>query len=137
MEELVQGLGSSTPPSCESASKLSIDYLLAGESVKNNAYLTAFSELPWVPRVIKDPRFKKFFNMKGKNLRKELTEAMGVYAALRSSLLRRKGEAEVASVGEKRNCSSIEEDGEGMVLFDMCSGRGKSPPATLLSTLPP
>ena len=46
--------------------KLSIDYLLEGNSVKENAHLRAFSEMPFVMDLVRDSRFKKFFNMKAR-----------------------------------------------------------------------
>eukprot|EP00927_Polykrikos_kofoidii_P032252 TRINITY_DN27536_c0_g1_i1.p1 TRINITY_DN27536_c0_g1~~TRINITY_DN27536_c0_g1_i1.p1 ORF type:complete len:502 (+),score=68.40 TRINITY_DN27536_c0_g1_i1:214-1506(+) len=71
---------SSTSPSL-SESWRSVDFLLRGESVRKNPYLEEFASSPWLPTLLAAPECRNLFNIKGRSLRKELTEAYGVLRA--------------------------------------------------------
>lgn len=137
------------------ARKLSIDYLLEGESVKTNSYLRAFAA-SGLPSVLKsDPHFFSWANIKGKVLRKEVAEASAAAARVPAAITKARGlgcrgvggesggggrsiggggspttscgaasdappEVVVRDEGERDGLG----DGEGIVFFDLCSGKG-------------
>ena len=140
--------------------KLSIDYMLEGESVKANPYLRAFAA-SGLPGVLKnDPHFFSWANIKGKVLRKEVAEASAAAARVPAAIAnaRRHRQHEIdqrcrdgdssSSGGGGGGCgdttttttttsdddgggedgearaADVIGDGEGVVFFDLCSGKG-------------
>ena len=119
--------------------KLSIDYLLEGESIQTNPYLAAFaaSGLPEVLR--SDPNFFSWANIKGKVLRKEVAEASAAAARVPAAIAKTRRGRHDATAGDMgggaeghRGAVSDDAgpssdglgDGTGMVFFDLCSGKG-------------
>lgn len=100
------------PDARRGPSKRSVDYLLEGESVRANAHLRAFVErhdasLLW--RLRFDDNYASWARIKGKSLRKEITEAMAASRFAREEL-----EAMTAAGDGRR----------AVVVFDLCSGKG-------------
>ena len=60
----------------------SVEYMLAGESVKTNRHLARFAATPFLPRLLNEPAFAAILNKKSKMLRKEITEAYVCIEAL-------------------------------------------------------
>lgn len=92
----------------KSSSWRSIDWMLRGESIKIQPYLKAFAEAPWLPELLDRRGCTSLFNKRGKNLRKEVTEAFGMVNAARRAL---------AKVGTAQN-------NDGVVVIDACCGKG-------------
>eukprot|EP00928_Gymnodinium_smaydae_P076503 TRINITY_DN5952_c0_g1_i2.p1 TRINITY_DN5952_c0_g1~~TRINITY_DN5952_c0_g1_i2.p1 ORF type:complete len:320 (-),score=73.32 TRINITY_DN5952_c0_g1_i2:96-965(-) len=64
----------------------SIDYLLRGESIKENVHLQEFAAAPWLQMLLSAPECGSLWNKSGKSLRKELTEAIGTLRACHRAL---------------------------------------------------
>ena len=60
----------------------SVEFLLAGDSVKRNRHLRCFAAAAYLPRLLADDRFDALLRRKGRSLRKELSEAYAVVEAL-------------------------------------------------------
>lgn len=86
----------------------SVDWLLQGGSVQENPYLREFAGAPWLQEVLDAPDCASLLNVRGKSLRKELTEAFGVLSACRRAL-RKLG---------------FEPGAPGVNIVDLCSGKG-------------
>lgn len=100
-----------------SANKMpaSIRYLLDGESVQRNPYLKEFSGAPWLPRLLAAPACSRLFNVQGKRLRKELTEAFGLLHACKRALKKL-----------QESLESTHDEGRGVTIVDLCCGKGFS-----------
>lgn len=112
------------PPSGERGSKsmTSMDFLLRGESVRSNPYLRAFaaSGLPEV--MMADDNFSSWTNIKGRVLRKEIAEASAAASRIPRAVAKARGLPAAAADG---TCADDPlGDGDGVVLFDLCSGKG-------------
>ena len=96
--------------------KLSIDYLLEGDSVRTNPHLRAFaaSRLPEVLR--SDPNYRSWASIKSKVLRKEIAEASAAANRIPPAVAKARG-LDLA-LGDPLG------DGDGVVIFDLCSGKG-------------
>lgn len=144
------------------ARKLSIDFLLEGESVKTNPYLRAFAA-SGLPTVLKsDPHFFSWANIKSKVLRKEVAEASAAAARVPAAIAKARGKgigggrggsgenaytcgarggtgapatscsysygaaSDAPSEAVVRDLDAFDGlgDGEGVVFFDLCSGKG-------------
>lgn len=138
--------------------KLSIDFLLEGESVKTNPYLRAFAA-SGLPTVLKsDPHFFSWANIKSKVLRKEVAEASAAAARVPAAIAKARGKgtgggrggsgknayacgASGSTGAPTTSCGAASDaplevvvrddedfdglgDGEGVVFFDLCSGKG-------------
>ena len=103
----------STPPR---GKKVSIDYLLEGESVRTNAHLRAFasSTLPDVLRT--DPNYRSWASINSRSLRKEIAEASAAAARIPPAFAKARG----LPLGPEDPLG----DGAGVVIFDLCSGKG-------------
>jgi len=86
-----------------------VDFLLRGESVHNNPYLQEFARAPWLAQVLEAPECQSLLAVRGKSLRKELSEAFGALAACRRAL---------AKLGRQGS------DGAGVKVVDLCCGKG-------------
>ena len=89
----------------------SIDYLLRGSSVKQNAHLREFARAfahTVVDKLRRDDNYASWSNVKGHKLRKEIAETMAAIARVRREL--RKG--------------ARARDGARLCVFDLCSGKG-------------
>ena len=64
----------------------SIDFLLAGESVRTNRHLVRFAAAPYLQRLLDDPHFDGLMTRNSKQLRKELIEAYAVVSAVEALL---------------------------------------------------
>ena len=96
--------------------KLSIDYLMEGDSVRTNPHLRAFaaSRLPEVLR--SDPNYRSWASIKSKVLRKEIAEASAAANRIPPAVAKARG-LDLA-LGDPLG------DGDGVVIFDLCSGKG-------------
>lgn len=94
----------------------SVDWLLRGESVKKCAYLRDFAAAPWLSQVLDSPACASLLNVRGKSLRKEITEAFGALNAAHRALekLGREGQDDAASMATQRPA----------VVVDLCCGKG-------------
>ncbi|CAK8986381.1 unnamed protein product [Durusdinium trenchii] len=91
----------------------SIRYLFEGQSVHSNPYLKEFAGAPWLARLLEAPECARLFNVQGKRLRKELTEAFGLLHACNRALKKLAAGQTVASQG-----------GKGVTIVDLCCGKG-------------
>lgn len=73
-------------PRCSRTPWRSIDFLLRGETVKTNKYLREFTAAPWLQGLVKAPECANLLAVRGRSLRKELTEAFAALAAVRRAL---------------------------------------------------
>jgi len=85
----------------------SVDWLLKGDSVHRHPYLQEFAAAPWLPALLEMPEFASMWNMRGKSLRKEISESFGALHACQRAL---------AQLGV--------ESGHGVTVFDLCCGKG-------------
>ena len=132
-------------PPAESESKIaraphtawrSIEFLLAGESVKSNRHLRRFASAPFLARLLGERAFDTMLNRKSKQLRKEIIEAYVVIEALESVYSFTEGECGVCSGsdfgdGNDRNmcdleaCASVETAAQPpSAIVDLCCGKG-------------
>jgi hypothetical protein len=100
----------------------SMDFLLAGKSVKVNPYLRAFAASGLPERMRGDDNFSSWTNIKGKVLRKEIAEASAAASRIPRAVAKARGVPAAAADGT--GADDPLGDGEGVVLFDLCSGKG-------------
>ena len=105
-----------------SKSMTSMDFLLAGKSVKVNPYLRAFAASGLPERMRGDDNFSSWTNIKGKVLRKEIAEASAAASRIPRAVAKARGMPAAAADGT--GADDPLGDGEGVVLFDLCSGKG-------------
>jgi hypothetical protein len=67
--------GSGTAVAAKAPSRRSVEFLLAGESVKRNRHLARFAAAAYLPTLLADPALDGLWRRKGGSLRKELIEA--------------------------------------------------------------
>jgi hypothetical protein len=98
--------------------KRSIDYLLAGTTVRTNPRVKAFVEthVDLVRRLREDSTWASWANVHGRTLRKEIAESMAACGLAERELRR----------GGWRATTETEDDGRRVVVFDLCSGKGFS-----------
>jgi hypothetical protein len=105
----------------------SVEFLLAGKSVKHNRHLQRFAAAPYLAALLADSALDGLWRRKGGSLRKELIEAYVVVEALEERVLKqqqRLGAAESAPGGDGPACRcTIGRDSRGVVV-DLCSGKG-------------
>lgn len=107
---------------CVKTKKRSIDYLLAGTTVRSNPHVKAFVErhVDLVRRLREDATWASWANVHGRTLRKEIAESMAACGLAERELIR----------GGWRAAMDAEGDGGGrrqrVVVFDLCSGKGFS-----------
>jgi hypothetical protein len=123
--------------------KRSIEFVLEHRSVRENAYLAAFARAPWLPLLLSDPRFDRLLSGSRKALAKEVTEAFAVKELVARHLRACRGVdgAGAAGTGEEgkggegnggegtrtegaEDGGTGRDDGDGVLIFDLCSGRG-------------
>lgn len=90
----------------------SIDWLLKGESVQTQPYLREFAAAQWLQGLLENPGCASMWNVRGRSLRKELTEAFGVLHACRRAL------AKLDTGRPARDTA------RPAVIFDLCCGKG-------------
>ena len=117
------GDGEASPPSPARVKPWrALDFMLASESALANPYVRAFvDEKPLLERFLHDPAMAHW--SKKKNLRKEVTEAMGALTQIRRCVdaKERDGDGPPRDAhGEPRRTDS----GSGLVFVDLCAGRG-------------
>lgn len=115
------GEDATTPTRQSVTKKRSIDYLLAGTTVRTNPHVKAFVEhhVDLVRRLREDATWASWANVHGRTLRKEIAESMAACGLAERELMR----------GGWR--ATTEEGGDGgrrqrVVVFDLCSGKGFS-----------
>ena len=112
----------SPPPPARMKPWRALDFMLASERALANPYVRAFvDEKPLLERFLHDPAMAHW--SKKKNLRKEVTEAMGALTQIRRCVdaKERDGDGPPRDArGEPRRTDS----GSGLVFVDLCAGRG-------------
>ena len=112
----------SPPPPARMKPWRALDFMLASERALANPYVRAFvDEKPLLERFLNDPAMAHW--SKKKNLRKEVTEAMGALTQIRRCVdaKERDGDGPPRDArGEPRRTDS----GSGLVFVDLCAGRG-------------
>ena len=131
--------------------KRSIDYVLNSDSVQENIYLAEFSRVRWLDRLVADRRFDRLLSGGQAALAKEITEAFAVTRLVREQLKARlRTTAPCPSTpnpvsDHKEPLQTIDrcyvcapcipanppstdlpiiDDGDGVLILDLCSGRG-------------
>ena len=95
----------------------SIDFLLAGESVKSNRHLARFASASYLPALLADPALEGLWRRKGNSLRKELIEAYVVVEALEKRVFQCPGvNCSTGPATTRRNAHGV--------VVDLCSGKG-------------
>ena len=122
-DDASDGEDATTPTRQCVTKKRSIDYLLAGTTVRTNPHVKAFVEhhVDLVRRLREDSTWASWANVHGRTLRKEIAESMAACGLAERELMR----------GGWR--ATTEEGGDGgrrrrkrVVVFDLCSGKGFS-----------
>lgn len=101
--------------------KRSIDYLLAGTTVRTNPHVKAFVEhhVDLVRRLREDATWASWANVHGRTLRKEIAESMAACGLAERELIRGGWRAEEEGDGRRQQQQRV-------VVFDLCSGKGFS-----------
>lgn len=103
--------------------KRSIDYLLAGTTVRTNPHVKAFVEhhVDLVRRLREDDTWASWANVHGRTLRKEIAESMAACGLAERALIAGGWRAEEEEGGGRR-----QQQQQRVVVFDLCSGKGFS-----------
>ncbi len=114
----------------------SVEFLLAGESVKQNRHLARFAAAPYLAALLEDSALDGLWRRKGGSLRKELIEAYVVVEALEERVLKRQQRLDASSNGRRSGAVQSTQGGDGVarrcsigrdsrgVVIDLCSGKG-------------
>ena len=103
------------------AKRRSVDFLLAGESVKRNRHLARFAASPYLPALLADPTLDGLWRRKGGSLRKELIEAYVVIEALEQHVLQQRSRNKTSGPLHETKLQATPGNG---VVIDLCSGKG-------------
>ena len=117
------GDGEASPPSPARVKPWrALDFMLASESALANPYVRAFvDEKPLLERFLHDPAMAHW--SKKKNLRKEVTEAMGALIQIRRCVDAKERDG-YGPPRDARGEPQRTDSGSGLVFVDLCAGRG-------------
>lgn len=114
------------PPPFSGQAWRSVDFLLQGESVRNNPYLAEFAAAPWLSDLLSAPECSSLLCVRGKSLRKEMSEAFGSLNACKRALRKLGVDPLTLSQPSDASCYGSASLGSGthVTIVDLCCGKG-------------